>query len=387
MNTLAFSDDDFREAVEALQALPFQPHRWPEALAYLAKAGGGFSSQVLGWDAANHSTAHNFTWGLSDDLVSEWIEYGGLDFERNPRSRLWRLRPSLDVLGEDAYSSEAERARSPIFAEFYKRADAPYSAGAFFDQFDGSGVGVGVLVFRGRSQGPVDAPSAHRLGSLLPHLRSALRARARLDEAAQSIAVGAMEALRQIVVLCNRSGRMIACTGGAEEVLRAADYLRVRSGRLEASDARSNGDLQAAIRRAGSSRDRRDLQPASSSILLMSRAGRPTVADVVPLPSDCFDLRLGGVVLVSLPTGTAVRSSDLLKRAYGLTEAEADICRRLVDGDRVADIAAERQVTQLTVRNQIKAVFSKIGVRSQGELIRAVGVFAKSSHRSPETGS
>jgi DNA-binding CsgD family transcriptional regulator len=233
----------------------------------------------------------------------------------------------------------------------------------------------------------VDAPSAHGLGSLLPHLRSALRVRAQLDEAAQSIAVGAMDALRQIVVLCNRSGRMIACTGRAEEALRAADHLRVRSGRLEASDARSNGDLQAAIRRAGSNRERQDLQPALSSILLMSSAGRPTVADVVPLPSDCFDLRLDGVVLVSLPTGTAVRSSDLLKRAYGLTEAEADICRRLVDGDRVADIAAERQVTQLTVRNQIKAVFSKIGVRSQGELIRAVAVFAKSSDRSPETGS
>jgi PAS domain S-box-containing protein len=55
--------------------------------------------------------------------------------------------------------------------------------------------------------------------------------------------------------------------------------------------------------------------------------------------------------------------------SYQLTQREFDIVYRLIRGDRVPAIASSLFVSQSTVRNQLAAVFRKVGVHSQQELI------------------
>lgn len=52
-----------------------------------------------------------------------------------------------------------------------------------------------------------------------------------------------------------------------------------------------------------------------------------------------------------------------------LSERQADILRRVVQGQRVGDIAQELGIAQSTVRNHLSVVYDKFGVHSQSALI------------------
>ncbi|MCU1611732.1 MAG: LuxR family transcriptional regulator, partial [Pseudonocardiales bacterium] len=55
--------------------------------------------------------------------------------------------------------------------------------------------------------------------------------------------------------------------------------------------------------------------------------------------------------------------------AYGLTSRERDICREVIAGHSTADIAGRLFISANTVQDHLKSVFSKVGVRSRGELV------------------
>ncbi|MDV7143134.1 helix-turn-helix transcriptional regulator [Tropicimonas sp. TH_r6] len=69
---------------------------------------------------------------------------------------------------------------------------------------------------------------------------------------------------------------------------------------------------------------------------------------------------------VSCPEGF----SDILRRAFDLTGAEASVVQRLVECCSVKEIAEQRGRSIDTVRAQIKSILSKTETRSQVELVR-----------------
>jgi DNA-binding NarL/FixJ family response regulator len=78
------------------------------------------------------------------------------------------------------------------------------------------------------------------------------------------------------------------------------------------------------------------------------------------------DLRVAGVVprLDRLPD---VKRFPALST---LTAREWEVLVLLLEGERVASIAADLYVSQSTVRNHLSSIFSKLGVHSQAHLIR-----------------
>ncbi|WP_156387478.1 helix-turn-helix transcriptional regulator [Devosia sp. Root105] len=70
----------------------------------------------------------------------------------------------------------------------------------------------------------------------------------------------------------------------------------------------------------------------------------------------------GSLEMSSLPT-------DLLWRAFSLTESEARLAEALLNGATLADFAKEREVSKQTLRNQLVGVMRKTGTRRQSELV------------------
>lgn len=64
----------------------------------------------------------------------------------------------------------------------------------------------------------------------------------------------------------------------------------------------------------------------------------------------------------SLPT-------DLLWRAFSLTDSEAALAEALLKGATLGDFAKEREVSKQTLRNQLVGVMRKTGTRRQSELV------------------
>lgn len=65
-------------------------------------------------------------------------------------------------------------------------------------------------------------------------------------------------------------------------------------------------------------------------------------------------------------------SEDTLKSVYGLTQSEAGLLLRMVQGETLAEISEARNVTMHTVRAQLKSVFSKTDTNRQASLIKKV---------------
>jgi len=70
----------------------------------------------------------------------------------------------------------------------------------------------------------------------------------------------------------------------------------------------------------------------------------------------------GSMEVASLPT-------DLLWRAFSLTDSEANLAEALLNGETLADFARQREVSKQTLRNQLVGVMRKTGTRRQAELV------------------
>jgi DNA-binding CsgD family transcriptional regulator len=104
---------------------------------------------------------------------------------------------------------------------------------------------------------------------------------------------------------------------------------------------------------------------------LPRRAGRPILAYPVRLPimstsplADCQAL----LVLVDMKS-QARPSQDVLRSAFHLTAAESRLASRMASGETLERVAGDLRICKETARNQLKAVFHKVGVNRQAELV------------------
>jgi DNA-binding CsgD family transcriptional regulator len=77
----------------------------------------------------------------------------------------------------------------------------------------------------------------------------------------------------------------------------------------------------------------------------------------------------GGRVAITVRAATADEVLEVLCRAYELTPRERELVRLVVGGLRTQRLAERLCITPYTVKDHLKAVFEKVGVRSRGELV------------------
>jgi DNA-binding CsgD family transcriptional regulator len=100
---------------------------------------------------------------------------------------------------------------------------------------------------------------------------------------------------------------------------------------------------------------------------------RPFMLEFAPLRDATGELEgsfYGAIVLIVDPENQRAVSVDRIAKLFGLTEAEADVCRLMVGAHSSAEIAEMRNVSEGTVKTQFKAIYAKTGVHRRAELLR-----------------
>jgi DNA-binding CsgD family transcriptional regulator len=85
----------------------------------------------------------------------------------------------------------------------------------------------------------------------------------------------------------------------------------------------------------------------------------------------------GGQVAITIRAATADEVLEILCRAYELTPRESELVRLVVGGLRTQQVAERLFITPYTVKDHLKAIFEKVGVRSRGELVGRMTGHAK----------
>lgn len=226
---------------------------------------------------------------------------------------------------------------------------------------------------RHRGQPPFTAADAQALSLLGPHMRQVLRLHRRL---APQLAVGATlremaERLEAPLLFIGDDGRVVDRNPAAQAALNTrSGWLAERGGRLFVCEARRWQDFSTwlpALLRGG--REAR----TSLTLDLLDMDGRSASLEVFPIQAALVDAvaRHPAVVICTLKAAPRDRLQALRAR-HGLTTAEARVVLQLAEGRMPSEIAAAAGVTLATVRSQIAAARSKMGVRRQVQIVSAV---------------
>jgi DNA-binding CsgD family transcriptional regulator len=89
------------------------------------------------------------------------------------------------------------------------------------------------------------------------------------------------------------------------------------------------------------------------------------VLDASRLISDDEDPQL----VVTIRPASGEHLMGMLLAAYGLTSREQQVCLEVISGHSTAGIADRLSISPYTVQDHLKSAFTKVGVRSRGELV------------------
>lgn len=168
----------------------------------------------------------------------------------------------------------------------------------------------------------------------------------------------------EAVCLLGQDGFLIHVSPLTGSILESHGHLRIVSGRFWHSIPKVRGLIESAIARVAG-------QLGSIKLVLPGKLGKTCVFEVARAKCQA-SLESRPLLLVRLRRGPSRTGTPLggFCATFGLTEAEAGVLHRLVDGRTPEEIAVEHSVTINTVRKQISNIMDKVGCTRQLDLVR-----------------
>lgn len=276
--------------------------------------------------------------------------------------------PSLRAAIGSEQVSEQRFRNSEFYFDYARGYDTIDAVGAAVPLGHGRVGVLGILCETGGR--PFEAHDVANLESLLPHLQRALQLRRRLAEARRGeVGLAALDALAFGAVVCEAGGRVRFANAAAEQMARSGTGLVLRDAGGGISAAHAEESVELALLVADAARG-----GAGGGMAVTDEAGGIILVLVAPLPRRFIDQPW--LVLVTLRPATAspTVSDRTLARLFGLTPAEARLALALLAGRSLAEIGAERRVTENTLRTQLAKVLRKTDTANQRSLVRLLGL-------------
>jgi DNA-binding CsgD family transcriptional regulator len=356
------------DVVAGLYEAALFPDRWHAALTAVMKRTSADTFHLLAWDRQEATT--------SFDLYShEWMTrgvkayaayYGAID----PRRRLLETAPVGAAVACHQHISERDVERNEFFQDFLIPGGLRYVTVARPHSDERQDIVLGLMRHVGnRPFGDAELMEAQRMSA---HLSRACRLWNDTRPLRNGAAVGAHAARTSGFALIGLDGhgRVAYANAHAEVLLRAADCLLVRCGRLGAALGNEDARLREAIRQARES-------GCGSSLALPGRGEGSLLVGVAPLPGGEQGL-VGSEVRVLITARArdgasrarpAGLSQEGLTQTFSLTAAESAVALALCDGKTLDEHAQAAGVSMATVRTQLRAVFEKTRTRRQAETV------------------
>lgn len=345
---------DEQDIVDRIYEAAVIPELWPDLL-------DRFSGMVRGNGGVIFAhSIHGERWLATPEaarIFTRWLEAGWK--ERNARvGRAMAIEDSRFVTEADLFRPD-EIETEPMLA-WLRENGAGWSVGTLIRPPSGD-----VLVFnieRPHDWGPFGDQEKTLLERFRPALARAAMMAARLGLERARAMTHAMALIGLPAAALTEAGRIVHANPLFEERMPAVfrDGLR----RVGLADPRADEQLREALQA---------VRGQATSIALRATDEFPGgVLHLLPVRRSARDLFVGAescLILTELgalsPPGIAI-----LQGLFDLTPAEAGVARRLALGLSLAEIAAETKTSDWTVRSHVKAIFGKLGVGRQVDVVR-----------------
>jgi DNA-binding CsgD family transcriptional regulator len=348
-----------------------EPKRWPDALGMMASHTGSAHGQLIGVGGGD---ARNIPFNILTDFpqsdAQDFVEMGGgsptLNF-RIAACNVGIARGDYDgVIHEKHYDAAIPTLQSDRYIRFCEKTDIPFGCQANL-VVDQAGL-IGLAVLRKRTEGRTNAWQRRVFAQAAEAARRAVRLQERIEGDQARLLAGTFEAIRATAFILDARGRVQAMTQSAEEIV-SNTSIRLRGGYLaaEGMPLSLTQGIKALVTDGGLDHLR----------LRIDQPGRklPLFLEGFRLPQRRWSLGSlpHAILLAKPPQRDRAGIAAFLTALYRLTPSEADVAMRLYDGANRSDIAAMREVTDETLRGQVKNICAKTGSRNEAELMRVLG--------------
>lgn len=230
-----------------------------------------------------------------------------------------------------------------------------------------------LYVFREAGMPGFDTEEASVCEILVSQMARGMELSARLgaSEIERNLYSSVMDRLSVGVVIIDLNGRILKCSATAEEALAARDGLQIQAGRLRATCAKEDRELQSAIKATIQSITNHEASATRGLSLTKLSGSRNLGVIVQPVAGKDGQPHSASVaVYIRDPDANAEVEGELVRQLFDLTPAEAAVARRLTAGLTLEDAAASLAISRNTARAHLRSIFSKSGITRQTELVR-----------------
>ncbi|HEX4739235.1 MAG TPA: helix-turn-helix transcriptional regulator [Allosphingosinicella sp.] len=301
---------------------------------------------------------------LADPRHNPWLALAA----RHPLRRPVTVE---DVGGQEALKS------TRIWNEFYRPFDIGDSLGAALERQPEY---ANILMFGRRSSQPMfRAADRSAFAALMPHIARAWRVKRALREweTLAGTLKFVLDRLDRAVIVTGPEGKVRFANRAADRLLTRGDGIDARRGSVRATKSGHSAALLSLIEKAAWT-GTGDESVAVDALSLPSADAGPSLAIVAEPLAPAHSDRLGhkaerGAVLFISDSEACNRPPvERLRVVYDLTPAEARLTSLVVEGKDVASAAGMLGVSPNTVKYHLKAIYEKVGVSRQSQLVRRV---------------
>lgn len=175
------------------------------------------------------------------------------------------------------------------------------------------------------------------------------------------------------IAVLDAAGLVLFINTQAQALIGSTDFVaRTAAGRLRFADGDLDRRFQRTLARIGSARGAAEY---ANEIFVIQRSRGVQIPVVIVVCGLAVELSAAPRVLVTFADAAEAISATSVGRLaefFGLTPAEQRLTRFLAAGGRLSEAARKFGVSSHTVRNQLRAIFEKIGVQRQTDLTRLV---------------
>ncbi len=208
----------------------------------------------------------------------------------------------------------------------------------------------------------------------LPHLAKALeinRPFSLLHKRFQSI-LSVLDYMKVGVVIMTSTGEVLILNKEADNVFSANNGIALSSNKKIILRSQEHlGMLSSRVLAASNPDNPTDYE---GTIVVPKRGGGLSwLMDVLPLSNLQGDIDgkfKGAALFITDPDREDVISTKGMDALFKLTSAESEVCALLTQGLKINEVADARNVSQGTVRTQVKSLFAKTNSNSQVDLVR-----------------
>lgn len=374
--------EQFSAAIQKVFAAAAGASSWKDALVSIEDLTGSAGAVVDLVPKSGRIAARTLAGSFTEENCAEYAR----DYQAIcPRIRHALAHPQPGIQYDYLFMTESTMDRDPVYAWLGKHELRYYLGSPLADT---PSYFAFVSLQRTRRQGHAERRDVELLNLLVPHIAQAVSLADQLGTLRSYRRFGSamLEALPQAVFALDRKGVLLFANAAGCDLLASADGLTTEQGQLRTAAAEEQAGLDESIRSA--------MAPLGYQLSGWAKVSRPSgrlplAVFVTPLPAAEEEITAAGAsVLLMVHDIAEHRCADpkMLAKVYGLTETESRLASALSGGHSIESAAALLRMKPATARFHLKAVFRKMEVGRQQDLVRLLTSLSGLAPR-PENGT